>query len=391
MRILHVTTGLDTGGAETMLLRLLSASKSEWESAVVSLMEAGSIGARISELGVPVLSLGLRRAMPNPLRTLPLIRFARRFHPQIVQGWMYHGNLMASLAGVSCQKRVPVIWNIRQSLYDIAMERRHTAAAIRLGAIFSRHPKAVIYNSEVAAEQHEAFGYNPLKRIVIPNGFDCNLFRPDIGARQQVRDELGIANDAILVGLIARHHPAKDHANFLRAAGFLAQTHPGAYFLLAGTDVTGEQQELRKLVEEHQLQKHAFLLGEREDLPRITAALDIACSSSRTEGFSQTLGEAMACGVPCVATDVGDSARILGGTGLLVPRMNHQALAQALGQLIDAGSEHRKQLGVAARRRIESNFSMATMVCGYADLYNRHIACRPSLDNSSGPIGACGP
>jgi glycosyltransferase involved in cell wall biosynthesis len=289
---------------------------------------------------------------------------------------MYHGNLMASLAGVSSQKRVPVLWNIRQSLYDIAAERHLTSAVIRLGALLSRHPAAIIYNSRTAAQQHEAFGYHAGSRVVIPNGFDCQAFRPNGDARQKVRTELGIGNDAILIGLIARYHPMKDHAGFLHAAGLVARAHPGAHFLFVGKGVTKDELALLRTIEEERLGDCTFLLGERSDIPRLTAALDIACSASAWgEGFSNAIGEAMACSIPCVVTDIGDSAFLVADTGLSVPPRSPQALAYAIGRLIEAGAEQRQRLGAAARLRIESEFSLPVIARRYEELYQEHLTC----------------
>src|ERR1700732_5208937 len=172
MRVMHIITGLPTGGAGTALLKLLSANNGNWESAVVSLMDEGTIGPRIAALGVPVHCLGIRRGRPNPARALSLMSITRQFRPHLIQGWMYHGNLAASLASVSMRRRVPVLWNIRQSLEGVAEERRLTQSMIRLGALLSWHPANIIYNSSISARQHEVFGYRGLRRVVIPNGFD---------------------------------------------------------------------------------------------------------------------------------------------------------------------------------------------------------------------------
>ena len=256
----------------------------------------------------------------------------------------------------------------------LAAERGLTATTVRLGALFSRGPAAIIYNSRVAAAQHEAIGYCAARRAIIPNGFDCRRFRPDERAREEVRAELRVSREALLVGLIARFHPVKDHATFLQAAAQVARAHPAVRFLLAGTGVTGEQPGLRKLVAEHRLRDRVFLLGERSDVPRLTAALDIACSSSWIEGFSNTIGEAMACGVPCVATGDGDTtAELVAGTGLMVPPRDPAALAQAILRLIDAGAEQRQQLGQAARQRIESEFSLPSIARRYEDLYQAYV------------------
>jgi len=384
MRIMHVITGLSTGGAETMLLKLLSAASGSMEHAVVSLGDEGTIGPRIAALGVPVHCLGLKRNAPNPFRALSIQSLAQRIDPQLIQGWMYHGNLMASVAALAFRKRaqknmlqekapnvkLPVIWNIRQTVYDLRNERWLTARFIHLGARMSHRPTAIIYNSQTSAGQHEALGYRAEKRVIIPNGFDCQALRPDEAARKAVRTELGIADDTVVIGLVARYHPMKDHAGFLRAAGAVARARPQTKFVLAGTGVSSKQSELAEAVRQNGLQDHVILLDERSDIPSLNNAFDIACSASAWgEGFSNSIGEAIACGVPCVVTDVGDSAYLVGNTGLVAPPGESQALANAIVQLIGMGRASRWQLGTKARSRIEIEFSLPAIVRRYEDLY----------------------
>jgi glycosyltransferase involved in cell wall biosynthesis len=375
MRILHVITGLNTGGAEMMLLKLLTASRSSiWEPCVISLMKVGAIGKRIAALGVPVVDLGMRRSVQSIARSAALIRLTWRFRPHLIQGWMYHGNLAASLAGICRPQRPPVLWGVRQSLYDITDERRTTAAAIRLGARLSRHPAAIVYNSETSADQHEALGYRADRRVLLPNGFDTDTFRPSPDLRAQLRQELGLDENTVLVGLVARHHPLKDHRSFLHAAGHVARCHRNVHFVLVGHDVTGDKPELSEIIAQEGLQDRVSLLGERSDIESLTAALDIACSASKAEAFANVIGEAMACGVPCVVTDVGESRRIVADTGVIVPRGDPQALASGILQLVEAGAGVRASLGMAARRRIEAEYSLPVIARRYDELYDAHTA-----------------
>src|SRR5215471_6042896 len=303
IRVLHVITGLGTGGAEMMLVKLLSARQQGGiEAAVVSLTgRDGIVGERLHALGVAVEALEMTRSPLSLFRLSRLVSSARRFRPHLVQGWMYHGNLAASAVGSLTTGPIPVLWNIRQTLYQLSDERWLTRAVIRVGAALSRRPSVILYNSALGAAQHEAIGYDGTKRVVIPNGFDCDQFRPSADARRDLRAELGLAPDTTLVGLVARFHPMKGHAVFLQAASLLARKHAALRFVLAGRGVTGGQPALARLIEELRLGDRMFLLGERSDIPRITAALDVACSSSLwSEGFSNAIGEAMACGVPCV-------------------------------------------------------------------------------------------
>ncbi len=357
-----------------MLLKLLSASNGDWNSLVVSLGDEGTIGPRIAQLGIPVHALGLRPPLLNPARMLSAVSRVRRFRPHLIQGWMYYGNLMANFLDASSTSRVPVLWNIRMSLYDIEGEPLLNRTAVRLGAFLSRRPAAIIYNSRTAAKQHEDFGY-AAKQFVIPNGFDCRTFRPDEETRRRVRTALGIGNDDLLIGLIARFHPMKDHALFLRAAGIVARTSPKMRFLLAGSGVTTQEPFLQTLIADNELQDRVLLLGERADIPQLTAALDIACSTSAWgEGFSNSIGEAMACGIPCIVTDIGDSAYIVADTGISIPKGDVDALVAALRQLVDAGESQRRKLGAAARRRVETEFALPAITGRYGDLYQKCLA-----------------
>jgi glycosyltransferase involved in cell wall biosynthesis len=378
MRVMHVITGLSTGGAETMLLKLLSAASQRMEHVVVSLGDEGTIGPRIAALGVPVHCLGLKRNAPNPFRALSILPLAQRIAPQLIQGWMYHGNLMASLAAVALRKTAPrnvlgqkpVLWNIRQTVYDLRRERWLTAKLIRQGARLSSGPAAIIYNSQTSASQHEELGYRAEKRVIIPNGFDCQVLRPDEAARKAVRAELGITDDTVLVGLVARYHPMKDHVGFLKAAALVVQSHPQTRFVLVGAGVSSTQPELAEGIQQNELGDRVILLRERSDIPRLNNAFDIGCSASAWgEGFSNSIGEAMACGVPCAVTNVGDSAYIVADTGFVAPPHAPEALAEAIGRLIEIGQPRRQQIGAKARKRIETEFSLSAIVEKYESLY----------------------
>jgi glycosyltransferase involved in cell wall biosynthesis len=209
--------------------------------------------------------------------------------------------------------------------------------------------------------------------VVIPNGFDLSELRPDPAARQDVRRELEVGERAPLVGMAARFHPQKDHASFLEAAKILHGRLPDVRFLLCGDGVTCENRALSDRVRQAGLADHAHLLGVRGDVPRLLAALDVAVLSSVGEAFPLVLGEAMACGVPCVATDVGDAARIIGETGEVVPPRDPAALAAALERVLNLEPERRRELGMAARQRIEENYSIERIAKRYEDLYSEAL------------------
>lgn len=375
MRALFVITGLATGGAEKQLARLLASLKDKIEPAVVSLAPRGPVSAELEALGVPVWHLDLASIAGLPKAAVRLALLARRFRPDVLQGWMYHGNLAALFAAWCLNGRVPVVWGIRQSLYDLAREKPITQRVIRLGARWSSRPVAIVYNAHLARAQHEAIGFAAERGRVIGNGFDGSAWQPDEEARRSVRAELGIPPDVPLIGLIARYHPMKGHEVFLDAAIRLAERNPKVRFLLAGRDVTPSHPIFQPYAQMAALAGRLHLLGERADIPRLTAALDIASSSSSWgEAFSNTTAEALCCGVPVVATDVGESREIVGDAGMLVPVGDVETLANGWQRLLDAGLEARRTMGQGGRARILEHYSIDAIGRAYLDLYQR--VCR---------------
>jgi glycosyltransferase involved in cell wall biosynthesis len=372
VKILHLITGLGTGGAESMVYKLLSATdRDRYEPVVLSMIDRGTFGDRIEALGIPIHTLNMRPGRPMPLDFWRLVRTVKRIGPDLIQGWMYHGNLAALLAGSRLKNRPPVIWNIRHSPYQLQYVKKSTAAVIKIGAALSKRPERIIYNARVSADQHEALGYAADKREVIPNGFDLDLFRPDGAARSTVRQVLGLPEEALLIGLIGRFHPMKDHANMLQATAILCANGHDAHVLLIGRGVDHDNEILTRRIAELGLGERIHLLGERRDTPTLTAALDLLVSSSYAEGFSNVIGEAMACAVPCVVTDAGDSAWIVGDTGLVVPPRDPDALADAISTMIELGPSGRQAWGEKARQRVRELFSLPAIVKRYEALYER--------------------
>ncbi len=371
LRVLHVITGLRVGGAETMLANLLEHSGESFESEVISLREleeAGPPAKRIEALGVPLRGLNMRPYFPNPLLVGRLANWIRRSQPDVVQTWMYHANLIggaaAKLAGA------PVVWGIHHNAADFENLKAATARVVQVGGWASRRlPEAVVCVAEASRAAHARLGYDPKKLVVIPNGFDTRRFRPDLEARRSKRAELGIPEDAPVVGMFARLHPLKDHQGFLRAAGMVQARLPQAHFVLCGEGVEPSNRQLAQWAAEAGLGERLHLLGPREDVPALLAALDVYVSSSKREAFPMVIGEAMACGTPCAATDAGDSALLIGETGRIAPVGDAQALAEAALGLLCLPPEERGALGAAARSRVEREYNLDGIVRQYAQLY----------------------
>ena len=379
IKVLHLITGLRIGGAETMLFNLVShLNRNAFEPEVLSLTDIGATGKRIQALHIPVGALGMRLGVPDPLGLARLTQRLRSRPPDVLQTWMYHADLIGAV-GARLAGGIPTVWNIRHSnLSPKANKRAHLWTA-RVCAKISRWlPARIVINSETSRLNHEKLGYAPAKMQVIPNGFDPAMFKVDPIARVSVRQELGLPEPTLLIGLVARFDRQKDHHNFIQAAARLVRHCPEVHFLLCGRDVTSENEKLRDWIRDAGIEHLCHLLGSRDDVPRLTAALDIATSSSLGEGFCNAIGEAMACGVPCVVTDVGDSAWLVGDTGRVVPPMNPAALADAWRDLIgDSGA--RRELGLAARRRVQDYFNLPVIVRQYERLYEEIAECADSL------------
>ncbi|MGH9942586.1 MAG: glycosyltransferase [Pyrinomonadaceae bacterium] len=369
--VLHVISDLSTGGAEMMLYKLLSRTdRKRFAPFVLTLKDHGELRKNIEALNVPVYSLAIRYALPTPISMWRLLRLLRYLKPDIIQGWMSHSNLTAQIGSLFSPGRVAVVWNIRQTLHSLHREKSFTRMTIKLGALLSGTPDVILYNSLTGAAQHQSIGYRADRTLLIPNGFDVTLFAPSTLARHSVRAELGVAQATLLIGCVARYHPMKDHQNFLHAAAHLLKTLPRVQFVCVGTGVDWDNEALRQLMRELKLTGRVHLLGERRDIPRLTAALDIAVSSSSFgEGFPNVIGEAMSCGVPCVVTDISDLRQIVGETGRVVPPRDSNAMAAALRELVEIGPGGREALGRAARARIEDCFHLDSVVAQYEALY----------------------
>ncbi|RMH34546.1 MAG: glycosyltransferase [Nitrospirae bacterium] len=369
IKILHIITGLDVGGAEMMLARLIeNIDRNRFRCEVLSLAPPGDVARRIEGAGVNVHSLMMERRFFGVKTCQKLRSLVTEIAPDVVQGWMYHGNCAAWLASRMMPKQPPLFFNIRQCLYDLSREKPLTRLVIYIGARLSSSTVGIVYNSQLSRRQHEALGYEATKSIILPNGFDVNEFKPFKGARERLRREIGLKSDAVLVGIVGRFHPMKDYYNFILAASRVLRQ-CDAYFVMVGRGLQRSNAQLNAWLHSLDLNDRVFLLGERTDMPSLYPALDLFVSSSNSEAFPNVVGEAMASAVPCVVTNVGDSAALVGETGKIVPPADADALARGILSLLNLSEEKRRALGAAARKRIREYFAIHTVVRRYEFLY----------------------
>jgi glycosyltransferase involved in cell wall biosynthesis len=375
MRVAFVISGLATGGAEMMLYKLLkSESAKRLEPLVISLGECDQPARLIESLGIRIIALGLQqRASRSVVRgALDGYRTVRRFQPELLSGWMYHGNVAAWL--LARRLEAPLVWNIRQTL-NLAQEKPLTQRVIRIGAYLSRAPKRLVYVSHHARAQHRALGYWDQNALVLPNGFDLEAFRRDAARGQRLRRELGISDGTCVIGHLARYHPMKDQVGLIGAARRVVAEEPAVMFLLAGHGLNGSNDALAAAVRSCGIEQHVRLLGQTDAPQAFLSACDLFClPSAWGEGFPNSVGEAMACEVPCVVTRVGDAPDLVDSTGLVVETGDREALAQAVLQLVRSGGAARAVLGARARARIDERFSMPHVAGRYVEVFEEALS-----------------
>ena len=359
MHVVQVIVGLSVGGAEHMLRRLVLAqldSVPGMRCTVVSLTTVGPVGDQLRSAGVRVIALGMRSPVSALAALWRLRQLMAREKPDLVQTWMVHadliGGLAARMAGIPA-----VVWGIRTT--DFSTSPLPTRAVRWICARLSRHvPHTIVCAAEASRQAHVAAGYDPRRMVVIPNGFELDRLQPDIQRRLDMRLRLGVLPAHILIGCVGRYDAAKDHANFVRAAGFLAGSQVECRFVMIGRDIEASNFALRQLVDATGCGDRFLLVGEQDDVPAWLEAMDMFVLSSQSEGFPNVLGEAMAMGLPCVTTDVGDAAWLLGDTGLVVPPQDAGALSAAMHSLVVRPQLERLALGQRARQRLTTGFSM---------------------------------
>jgi len=289
---------------------------------------------------------------------LKLARIIRAWQPGILQGWMYYGDLAATaalaLAGRRGQTRL--IWGLRCSDMRLDLYKPWLRWAVKLEARLSLQPDIVTANSQAGRRVHEKLGYAPRRWAFVPNGIDTAQFKPDAAARARIRAELGIAPETTLIACLARNDAMKDYPSFY---AMLARLPENVQAIAAGigTEALPPAPRLHRL-------------GRRQDVPALLAAADLLVSPSAFgEGFSNAIGEAMAAGLPVVATDVGDAPLIVGPAGRIVPPRAPEALAQAVLELLAMPPADFAALGQAARKRIEAEFTLEKAAARFRRLY----------------------
>lgn len=366
VKILHLITGLGLGGAEAMLANVVyGLDPARFQHKVVSLTDAGAHGPKLRATGVEVLALRMTRGIPSWRAWRQLRQCLRTEAPHVVQTWMYHADLVGLVATVGL-KTTALIWNLRCADMEFAHYSRLTAWIVRALARASAKPYGVVVNSMAGQRHHLTLGYQPRRWEVIPNGFDITKFKPDSTAAHRICLELGIPPETPLIGMVARVDPMKDHETFLRAAVLLKDLDQKPAFVMIGAGT----EALASRIAAYGLTGNTRLLGVRSDVARFMPAFRLLALSSISEGFPNVLGEAMAAGVCCVATDIGDVRALIGETGIVVPPRDPVELANGMREVLSLSPQSYATRAAAARQRIVQYYALDAIIQKYDALYS---------------------
>lgn len=371
IKICFIISGLSVGGAEEMLFKLLkNMNREKFDTSVICLTAQGDYVSKIENLSIPVYIIDLKKNIVDFSKFFYLIKLIKKLQPDIVHTWMYHadflGGVASKLSGIK-----NIIWSIRQSNFSTEYSNKITLIIVYLCCILSKIiPKKIISCSAIAKSIHINLGYDEKKIVVIPNGFDLERFKPDPTSPFRVRKELSLSNDCLLVGLVARYDRQKNHFGFINSAKKVYEKFPQAKFLMVGRGVDDSNAELNEVISNNKLSNCVFLLGERNDIADLMSSLDLLVSSSSYgEGFPNVIGEAMACATPCVVTDVGDSAEIVGDPRLVVIPNDEDELSEKIISILSLNHSQRDKIGKIARTRIIENFEIRKITKLYEITY----------------------
>jgi glycosyltransferase involved in cell wall biosynthesis len=378
MKILHIINTLEIGGAQSVLVQLLEGwGDGREHQMVVSLRKRGQLSAKIEALNVPVLHLDMTPGTFNFKKFLQLIQIIRSYKPDLIQTWLYHSDLLGSI-GARFTGRVPIVWGVHHTTADVNSVKPATWGVVRILSLLStRLPSQIICCSSSAHQTHIALGYSKEKMKIVYNGVDTDQFKPDPNAHALLQKELRLSKQVRLVGMFARYHPQKDHDTFILAAVKLLKKYSNVHFVLAGDGVDISNKHLHEKLLRAGIQNNFHLLGSRQDVPYLCAAMHIvSLTSSYGEALPMTLCEAMSCAVPCVATDVGDTALLIGDTGKVVRPKAPQEFADAWQDILEYSDVEYNRLCDQARSRIIEFYNQKDMISNYKFIYKELIASK---------------
>ena len=364
MKITHIITSLGDGGAEHTLFKICKYDISN-KHIVISLKGPGKYYSLLGKLGIKVYCLNL--SFYSIHKFIFLIKLLRFLKPDLVQTWLVHadfiGGIAAKLAGLK-----NIIWNIRYSNLEIRKAKLTTIIIIKLLAKLSFFiPKLIIIVSKRAKKIYEIEGYDRKKIKFIPNGYDLSILKPSKIQKDLFRKTIKVKKQTPLIGNVARYDPKKDHLNLINALALLRSSKISFFCILVGSKIDKTNLKLVSEIKRLKLSKYIKLMGKKKNISQVMNGLDLYIqSSSYGEGFPNVVAESMACGTPCVVTNVGDSSFVVDKTGWVVPPRNSNKLAKAIEEAFNELRTSKWDIrSNKVRSRIKKNFHISKMIKSY--------------------------
>lgn len=372
MKVLHVITSLGDGGAEAVLYRMCKFDKSN-HHIVVSLKNEQKYVAMLKKIGINVYTLNFSNSRINLRGAIKLYRLIKKIEPDVVQTWLDHADLVGGMIARLAGKK-NIVWGVHHSELKRGESKLSTIFISRINALVSYLiPRRIIYCADESRKAQEKNGYKKSKGVTVFNGYDCRGFVPNNVFASSFRKELSIENDTFLIGHVGRYDPQKDLGNLIDAFSILYKKDLKFQASIVGTKLDTKNSNLVSSIKTNNLCNNVHLLGRRDDIESVMNGIDLFVLSSVSEAFPNVINEAMLCGTPCVATDVGDSSLIVGKTGWIVRPKDPIALADAIIKAYiekSSNSSSWMQRKAACRKRIEDNFSIEKMIKNYEKVWS---------------------
>jgi len=374
MKILHIITGLGRGGAETLLYQFCIHDK-EYEHIVISLSGTQDYSLKLRRLNISVHSLNFSNSKISIKGLYKLYKLIRQIKPDIIQTWMIHadmvGGIVGRLAGIK-----NIFWGVHHSNLTGRKSKNTTRLIIKVNSILSYFiPKKIIYCANSSKKIQESIGFKKSIGVVISNGYNTNIFKNNDTFRKSFRNEHNISDDTFIIGHVGRYSPLKDQTTLIEAFHILEQKGYKFKLVLVGTNLDRNNIDLVSFLNKKELSDKVLLLGRRDDIPKIMNGIDLFVLSSITEAFPNVLNEAMACGTPCVSTNVGDSSLIIDSTGWVTQKKNQKVLANSITEAYEEKKLKNTlwlKRKLACRDRIVKNFSLEEMIKRYKDIWREN-------------------
>lgn len=368
-KILHIISGLNNGGAERSLFNLCNSNLNQhFEQIVLCLGKQGIYGPKLEEIGIKVCYIEFKSGN-KIFRLIKFLKLCKKINPDIVQGWMTHGNFFSLVAFAYLLFKPTLFWNIRQTIYRLKHEVFFTRILLLLNAFFSKVPQKIICNSNLAIHQLSGLGYNSESLVFIPNGFDFDFWKKETEFKVKTREQFCINKQGFVIGYVGRFHEMKNIDLLLNAFSSLSAKYPNLYLMIIGHDASEYPADMERFVNSISVDK-IKILGRKNDIHRYYSCFDLfVLCSAWGEGFPNVLGEAMSNELCCISTNIGEARNLLDVNGFIIPPNNIDALIKTIEDCyLDIDMIQNK--GKNARLRIKEKYSLENTINSYLKLYN---------------------